>query len=90
MFVVHYFVCHVTYQLVVKHDCGFLSHTAHLGCAKCKKVFTGGFGQSNYSGFDRENWTWRSNESHRSDALKLLHCRTKTDLKQRESAFGCR
>ena len=81
VFVVHSFVCHVTYQLVVKH--GFLGHTAHLGCAKCKKVFTGGFGQSNYSGFDRENWTWRSNESQQSDALKLLHCRTKTDLKQK-------
>ena len=73
-----------------RKTCGFLGHTAHLCCAKCNKVFTGGFGQSNYSGFDRKNWTWRSNESHRSDALKLLHCRTKTDLKQKESAFGCR
>ena len=46
--------------------CGFLNHNAHLGCTKCKKVFSGGVGQKNYSGFDREKWVYRSNENHRA------------------------
>ena len=70
--------------------CGFLSHSANFGCTKCKKVFSGGVGQNNYSGFDRETWVYRTNESHRNDALKLLHCKTKTELKIKQSMFGCR
>ena len=70
--------------------CGFLSHSAHFGCTKCKKVFAGGVGQKDYSGFDRHNWVYRCNDMHRSDALSLLCCRTKTERKQKESAFGCR
>ena len=35
---------------------GFLSHSAHLGCTKCYKNFTGGIGSKAYFGFDREMW----------------------------------
>ena len=70
--------------------CGFLSHSANYGCTKCKNVFTGGVGQKDYSGFDRNNWVYRCNDVHRSDALRLLHCKTKTELKRKESACGCR
>ena len=73
-----------------RKTCGFLSHSANLGCTKCKKVFFGAVGQKNYSGFDRTNWVYRSNDNHRSDALKLLHCKTITELKRKESTFGCR
>ena len=67
--------------------CGFLSHSAHFGCTKCKKVFAGGVGQKDYSGFDRHNWVYRCNNLHRSDALGLLHCKTKTALKRKQSAI---
>ena len=30
--------------------CGFLSHSAALGCSKCKKKFPGTVGNMNYSG----------------------------------------
>ena len=36
-----------------KKVAGFLGHTAKLGCSKCLKVFPGGFGSTDYSGFDR-------------------------------------
>ena len=70
--------------------CGFLAHSANFGCTKCKKIFTGGVGQKDYSGFDRQNWVDRSKDMHCSDAQGLLHCKTKTELKKTESAVGCR
>lgn len=70
--------------------CGFLSHSANLGCTKCKKVFPGAVGFKKYSGFNKEQWIPRSNGNHREYALKLLHCKTKTYLKQCESMWGCR
>ena len=40
---------------------GFLGHTASLGCNKCLKRFPVNFGQSSdFSGYDRENWTQRT------------------------------
>ena len=37
--------------------CGFLNHTANLGCSKCYCAFcTGIFGKSCYAGFDRSVW----------------------------------
>lgn len=46
--------------------CGFLSHSALLGCTKCTKVFPGSVGNKDYSGHDRDNWKARTNEDHRS------------------------
>ena len=34
--------------------CGFLGHQAHHGCSRCLKMFSGGFGSQDCSGFDRE------------------------------------
>lgn len=76
--VVHYCVCTVIH--LCHKACGFLSHSAHFGSNKCKKVFSGGVGQKDYSGFDRERWTYRSNEIHHADALKLLHYKTKRNM----------
>lgn len=42
--------------------CGFLSHSAALGCSKCLKKFPGSM---NYSGFDRSAWPKRTNLLHR-------------------------
>ena len=36
--------------------CGFLGHTARLGCCKCLKAFPGSVGCMNYSGFDVSKW----------------------------------
>ena len=47
--------------------CGFLGHSATLGCSRCKKQFPGEVGNKDYSGFDRDNWVMRCN----SDLLKL-------------------
>ena len=70
--------------------CGFLGHSAHLGCSRCFKTFSGAVGTMNYSGFDRENWTCRLGPRHAQDACSLLNIRTKTELKKSESDLGCR
>ncbi len=45
--------------------CGFLSHNSCLGCNKCLKKFDVPFaGRTNYSGYDRANWTKRTKEDH--------------------------
>lgn len=36
--------------------CGFLGHSARLGCSRCLKELPGSVGSMDYSGFDRENW----------------------------------
>ena len=33
--------------------CGFKGHSANYGCSHCKKVFPGGIGCEDFSGFDR-------------------------------------
>lgn len=70
--------------------CGFLGHSAHLGCSRCFKRFSGTVGTMNFSGFDREKWIYRSGLKHVEDARSLLNIRTKTDLQKRESELGCR
>ena len=35
--------------------CGFLGHNARLGCSRCLKIFPGGVGSKDYSGFDRQS-----------------------------------
>lgn len=71
--------------------CGFLGHNASLGCNKCYKKFNVKFGEpTDYSGFDRENWTPRSVEKHRSDVSKLANEVTKTKIEAAESKYGVR
>ncbi|CAC5372296.1 unnamed protein product [Mytilus coruscus] len=59
--------------------CGFLGHTAKLGCSKCTKDFSGDFGARNYSGFDTENWIARDVQEHRRNMLQIQAARTKTE-----------
>ena len=70
--------------------CGFLGHSAKLGCTKCLKEFPGCVGFKKYSGFDRSHWKPRTNAIHRTNALSLLHCKTKSELRMKESRYGCR
>ncbi len=71
--------------------CGFLSYTANLGCSRCYCNFgTGVFGVQNYSGFDRANWTMRTNDPHRDSVGKTLDCSSKTARERKESELGCR
>ena len=45
--------------------------SAHLGCSRYFKTFSGAVGTMNYSGFDRENWTCRLGPRHAQDACSL-------------------
>ena len=47
--------------------CGFLGHSAHMGCSKCTKHFPSFENGLDYSGFERDEWTARTNISHRQD-----------------------
>ena len=70
--------------------CGFLSHSANLGCSMCYTEFSEGFGQRNYSNFNRDSWKKRTNSQHRSDVEKIRKAKTKTERTKLESEFGCR
>ena len=78
-----------TCQLVERR--GFLSYTANLGCSRCYCNFgTGVFGKKDYSGFNRDNWTLRSNRQHRDDVKATMTCHTKTSRERKEAEVGCR
>ena len=70
--------------------CGFLSHSANLGCSRCYAEFSRGFGCQDYSGFDRTTWELRTNQKHRKNVATILKCSTKTAQEEKESTFGCR
>ena len=66
--------------------CGFLGHSAHLGCSKCTKYFPSGENGLDYSGFCRERWVPRTNYSHRQDVNKLGCCKS---CRKMEKTIGC-
>ena len=74
--------------------CGFLGHSAHLGCSKCMKNFPSVKEAPGYildhSGFERENWIPRTNTQHRDNVAVLSQCTSKSALRQKESELGCR
>ena len=69
--------------------CGFMGHCAHYGCSRCHKWFRGGFGELDYSGFEKENWDPRTGSAHRQFAMRLCSFRTQADRDRRESESGC-
>lgn len=74
-----------------RKTCGFLGHTANLGCSRCLKYFPGEVGSKDYSGFDRSEWEKRNNEQHRKAVQQVRqNSRTKTRQKELESLLGCR
>lgn len=70
--------------------CGFLGHSARLSCSRCYKEFSGGVGDKDYSGFDRQNWLPRTHGVHKSDALDIKDLSTATAIEEAASAAGCR
>lgn len=70
--------------------CGFLGHSATLGCSKCSKEFPGLVGEKDYSGFDISEWPKRTNEIHRENVLKIQKCVTKIEQEKAETKYGCR
>jgi len=70
--------------------CGFLSHSATLGCSKCLKTFPGAVGKKDYSGFDTTEWPKQTDEGHRNSILEIKKCKTKTKQKEEEARYGCR
>ena len=71
--------------------CGFLGHTASLGCNKCLKKFSIHFdGPPDYSGCDRESWAKRTAESHREQCKEILQKSTKSAVQAAESKYGVR
>lgn len=69
--------------------CGFLGHSATLGCSKCMKKFPGAVGQKDYSGFDRTKWTARNLKEHRRNVASIRECTTLTGRSDLESKHGC-
>ena len=72
--------------------CGFLGHSARLGCSKCLKEFpTKTFGEKcDYSGFDQSLWPIRSLEIHRYYAYKFQDARTRAGEIKIQKEGGCR
>ena len=69
---------------------GFLSYNANKGCSRCYCEFSRGFGNNDYSGFNRSLWLPRSNEQHRENVAELQAIHTKTNRAKKESELGCR
>ena len=70
--------------------CGFLGHSATLGCSRCFKEFPGTVGKMDYSGFDRQNWQPRTRTEHNAAAFAIRDLRTASGINSEESKTGCR
>ena len=70
--------------------CGFLGHSATLGCSKCLKKFPGKVGEKDYSGFERSQWKVRTLNDHKSCINRIRMCKTKKARNELESKYGCR
>lgn len=70
--------------------CGFLCHSATLGCSRCLKEFPGPVGCKDYSGFNRSLWQPRTEKGHRDAVDNIKKCTTKSAKTSKESEKGCR
>ena len=63
--------------------CGFVSHSAKLGCSKCLKQFPSeniaGTKRTDYSGFDKATWPPRNLQVHCEKGLEYLHANTEVE-----------
>ena len=84
--------------LATRKLCGFVGHSAKLGCSKCTKVLSTlttpgvyiGDNKRDYSGYDRENWQERNLSEHRRQAINYTQAQTKSEQKLIESEYGIR
>ena len=77
--------------------CGFVGHSAKLGCSKCSKEFTSLISSDgsnekkrDYSGYNRQLWSERSLSEHQEQSNNYLKAKTKVDQKSIEDDFGLR
>lgn len=71
--------------------CGFIGHNSIKGCSKCLKSFNVRVGApSDYSGYDRNDWTSRTNEHHRCHSEKYREAKTLTQRLKIENETGVR
>lgn len=72
--------------------CGFLGHSARLGCNKCVKEFpTESFGKKpDFSGYERTEWEVRTKDKHKQVCSRLLQCNSKSQLESLETESGIR
>ena len=78
--------------------CGFLGHRATLGCNKCLKEFKcmqeNNSSWTNYAGFDRSEWTLRTDQMHQQSCKEIItqfeEHGTKTALEEVQSQKGLR
>ena len=69
--------------------CGFLGHSAKLGCSKCYKEFSETVGMMDYNGFDHTKWKSRTNSAHRTNVQKVCKATCKQQQVKIESTEGC-
>ena len=72
--------------------CGFLGYRATMGCSKCLLPFpTEKFGEkADFSNFKRMEWRKRTNDHHRSEAMKYCTSVTKSQQTEVERRSGIR
>ena len=71
---------------------GFLGHRATLGCSKCLLPFpVERFGEKpDYSNFKRSEWRKRTNDHHRTEAMKSYNAATKNEIERRSGVrYSC-
>jgi hypothetical protein len=75
-----------------RKTCGFVGHSARLGCSKCLLEFpTAHFGEKpDYTNFERNNWITRSDEHHRLQAAAYKQAKTRTAQLEIERESGVR
>ncbi|XP_056015784.1 uncharacterized protein LOC125660837 isoform X1 [Ostrea edulis] len=68
--------------------CGFLGHSATLGCSKCFKKCPGGVGKKDYSGFDVDNWPARTLNDYNLSMKVVRKAKTQTEKEKLEASHG--
>ena len=87
-----YILCTTSDIPATRKLCGFLGHSARLGCSKCLKEFSrqSSIGKTDYSGFQRSAWPLRSNQQHRQAVSSIPSNISKTAKQKFERRIGCR
>jgi len=72
--------------------CGFLGHSAKLGCNKCLKQFGNveGGDKRDYSGFNRSEWELRTKITHLTNCEEIKGATCKASLEILEAKYGVR
>ena len=68
--------------------CGFKGHSANYGCSRCMKLFPGGVGCKDFSGFDRSLWPPRTYDEHMKAIGEIKKCKTQSAIDALETAKG--